>query len=92
MLYLYLCNYNNETGFSDADFDAACNAALASLPGTPEYEAGHREAIRIWTEQVPIMPLFLRLKVAAARPGVQNLIVDPTQSSELWNIYEIDIE
>ena len=85
-------SFNNQTGFSNAEFDAACESALASLPGTPEYETSHREAIRIWTEQAPIIPLFLRLKVAATRPGVQNLDVDPTQSSELWNLYEIDIE
>jgi peptide/nickel transport system substrate-binding protein len=85
-------NYNNESGFNNAEFDAACEAALSSLPGTPEHEASHREAIRIWTEQVPIIPLFLRLKVAATRPGVQNFVVDPTQSSELWNLYEIDVE
>jgi peptide/nickel transport system substrate-binding protein len=85
-------SYNNETGFSNAEFDAACEAALSSLPGTPEHKAYHQEAIRIWTEQVPTIPLFLRLKVAATRPGVQNFVVDPTQSSELWNLYEIDVE
>jgi peptide/nickel transport system substrate-binding protein len=41
---------------------------------------------------VPVIPLFLRLKVAAARPEVQNFYVDPTQNSELYNIYELDLQ
>ncbi len=85
-------NFNNETGFANPEFDAACNAALAALPGTPEYEQYHQEALRIWSEQMPIIPLFMRLKVAAARPGIENFVVDPTQRSELWNLYDIDIE
>ncbi len=84
--------YNNETGFRNDEFDAACEAARSALPGTPEYEQSHREALRIWSEQVPIIPLFMRLKVAATQPGVQNLLVDPTEPSDIWNIYELDIE
>jgi hypothetical protein len=34
----------------------------------------------------------MRLKVAATRPGVQNLQIDPTEPSDLWNIYELDIQ
>jgi peptide/nickel transport system substrate-binding protein len=85
-------NYNNDTGFRNADFDAACNRALASLPGTEEYVQSHQEALRIWTEQLPIIPLFMRLKVAATGPGILNFQMDPTQSSELWNLYDLDIE
>ena len=49
------------------------------------------EAQRIFSEEVPVIPLFLRLKVAAARPGVCNFSVDPTQNSEVWNLFEIGI-
>ena len=70
----------------------ACTQARSSLPGTPEYEEGHKEAQRIFSQEVPILPVFLRLKVAAARTGVVNFGVDPTENSELWNIFEIDLE
>jgi peptide/nickel transport system substrate-binding protein len=85
-------SFNNETGFMNDDFDAACNAALSALPGMPEYEENHREALRIWSEQVPIIPLFMRLRIAASLPDVRNLSLDPTQPSELWNLYELDID
>jgi peptide/nickel transport system substrate-binding protein len=85
-------NYNNAIGFSDEEFDVACETALASLPGTGEYEENHRTALGIWSDQMPIIPLFMRVKLAATRPDVRNFVVDPTQGSELWNLYEIDVE
>ena len=81
----------SDTGWYNADFDLACNAALASLPGTDAYVDNHAEAQRIFSSDVPVIPLFLRLKVAAARPEVVNFGVDPTQNSELYNIYELDL-
>jgi peptide/nickel transport system substrate-binding protein len=82
---------SNPTGWSNAEYDGVCNTALSSLPGTPEYEEAHKEAQRIFSQEVPVIPLFLRLKVAAARPEVCNFFVDPTQNSELYNIFEIGL-
>ncbi len=83
---------SNDTGWSNADFDAACNRALGALPGTEDYIQGHIDAQVVFSEQVPVIPLFLRLKVAAARPNVLNFGVDPTQNSEMYNIFEIDLQ
>jgi peptide/nickel transport system substrate-binding protein len=85
-------NHNNEIGFSHPDFDAACQAALDLLPGMEGYESSHQTALRIWTEQLPSIPLFLRPRVAATTPGILNFTLNPTQESELWNLYEIDLE
>lgn len=84
-------NYNNETGFADERYDEACQRALKAMPGTPEYQTAHEEALRIWAQQVPIVPLFSRLKVAATLPRVRNFDLDPTEPSELWNLNEIDL-
>ena len=83
---------SNETGWSNPDFDAACSLAQGSLPGTDEYTQGHIDAQIIFSDQVPVIPLFLRLKVAAARNNVLNFGVDPTQNSELYNIYQFDLQ
>lgn len=82
----------NETGWSNEDFDNECSRAQGSLPGTADYEEGHKAAQVIFSDQVPVIPLFLRLKVAAARPNVLNFGVDPTQNSELYNIFEFDLQ
>jgi peptide/nickel transport system substrate-binding protein len=98
---LYLCTQwpseesgwagQNDPGFCDEDFDRACNAALQSLPGTPEYEQYHKEAQAIFAEQLPVVPLFLRTKLAAYRPEVTGFIMDPTVNSETWNIENFDL-
>ena len=85
-------NDNNEIGFSNPEFDDACEAALALLPGMEGYEASHQLALRLWAEQVPSIPLFLRPRAAATIGGILNFTLDPTQESELWNLYEIDIQ
>jgi len=80
----------NQTGFSDPTFDAACNKAVQSLPGQPSYDEGHLEAQLIFSEQLPVVPLFLRLKLAITRPDMCNFIMDPTANSEMWNIEAFD--
>ncbi len=85
-------NASNVTGWSNETYDQVCNTALSSLPGTPEYEESHKEAQRIFSQELPVVPLFLRLIVAAARPNVLNFSVDPTGGTELQNIYMFDLE
>ncbi len=82
---------SNVTGWSNDAFDQACAEALAALPGMEEFVAGHQSALRMFMEELPSMPLFLRIKLAAAAPGVQNLRPDITEPSDLWNLYELDV-
>jgi peptide/nickel transport system substrate-binding protein len=80
----------NQTGYSDPEFDAACNKAVQSLPGQPSYDEGHLEAQAIFAEDLPVVPLFLRLKLAITRPDMCGFIMDPTANSEMWNIEAFD--
>jgi peptide/nickel transport system substrate-binding protein len=88
-------NYNsfgdsNETGYSNADYDAVCKAAKQALPGQPAYDENHLQAQILFAEDLPVVPLFLRLKLAAARPDMCGFIMDPTANSEMWNIEAFD--
>ncbi len=80
----------NNPGFANLEFDLACSTALGSLPGQPEFSAAHLEAQAIFAEELPVAPLFLRLKLAATRPDMCNFVMDPTANSEFWNIEEFD--
>lgn len=82
----------NVTGWSNSDFDAACQAAQGAFLGTEVYRENHQQAVRIFAEELPMIPLFPRLKLAATRPEVLNFRLDPTQPSSLWNIHEIDVD
>jgi len=77
-------------GWYFPEYDAACKLALSTLPGQPGYEEAHKEAQRIFAEQLPVVPLFLRLKLAATRPDMCNFVMDPTNNSEFWNVEEFD--
>jgi len=81
----------NVVGFLDEEYDTACLAALEAPPGSPGYAAGHTEAQRIFSERLPVLPLFQHPKVTLARTSVIGLAPDPTQSSELWNIEQLDL-
>ena len=82
----------NWAGFCNQEYDQACRAALQTLPGTPEYELLHGEAQRIFAQELPSVPLFLRLRIFAARPDLLGLSADPTEYVETWNIEEFSLE
>jgi peptide/nickel transport system substrate-binding protein len=80
----------NNSGWSDPEFDAACNAAIQSLPGQLGYERNHLLAQAIFAELLPVIPLYAHIKAAAARADFCGLDMDPTVSSEYWNIEAFD--
>ncbi len=81
---------SNNTGFANAAFDEACQAALNAV-GPEEKAARHAEAMAIWTEQLPSIPLFARSKITVVHPSVSGVIMDPTNTTELWNIENFDV-
>ncbi len=83
---------HNILGFSNEAYDVACRRALESLPGTDAYIEGHKEAQRIFSEQLPVIPLFLHAKLAVYRPEVVGFIMDSTEDSDLWNIEVFDLQ
>ncbi len=78
----------NNTGYANPEYDAACETALSLFPGQEGYEYYHLEAQRIFAEDLPIIPLYLRLKLAVTRPDFCGFFLDPTARSEMWNIEE----
>jgi len=82
----------NVVGFLDDEYDTACLSALKAAPGSAEYAAGHAEAQRICSEQLPLLPLFQRQRITLASAEVVGLAPDPTQASELWNAELLDLQ
>ena len=81
----------NVSGWSNEAFDAACGRALSLLPGEEGYAEAHQEALRLFAAELPAVPLFARLRLAATTADVLNFRLDPTQPSELWNAFELDM-
>jgi len=79
----------NVSGYKSSNFDAACQKALQSVSTDPEY-ASHQEAQAIFAADIPSIPLYLRLKVAATRPDFCGFSLDPSSSSALADIETFD--
>ena len=81
----------NVAGWSNEAYDATCGRALALLPGQEGYVEAHQEAMRLFAAELPAVPLFSRLRLAATTPDVLNFRLDATQPSEMWNVFELDM-
>jgi peptide/nickel transport system substrate-binding protein len=80
----------NVSGYSSPAFDAACQTVQQSLTDETAHADAYHQAQAIFTQDLPVIPLYWRIKVAAARPGFCHFSLDPTASSSLWNIEVFD--
>jgi len=60
----------NLTGYSNPAYDQACRAASFSLPDTDTYLQAHAQVQAILAEDTPIIPLYWRLTLRAARADI----------------------
>ncbi|MEP7134529.1 MAG: ABC transporter substrate-binding protein [Chloroflexota bacterium] len=79
----------NLSGYKNPVFDTACQLALQSLPDDPTYTS-HQEAQSIFASELPSIPLYLRLKVAATRPDFCGLVLDPSSMYALADLESFD--
>jgi peptide/nickel transport system substrate-binding protein len=80
----------NDTGYSNPAFDAACRAARDALDEATR-TARHAEALALFAQDLPSLPLFTRLKIGVALPRVSGYQLDATADSDLWNIETIGL-
>ncbi len=81
---------NNHTGWCNPDYDQATDRALHTLV-RQEQKQFWAKAQRIFAENLPALPLFPHITVAATRPGVAGFAVDPSQASEMTYIEQFDV-
>ncbi len=79
----------NVTGYSSAEFDTACRAAQLALPEEQEYIDRYRNTQVLFANDLPAIPLYYRLRIAATRTDICNFDLDAT-ANPLWNIETID--
>ena len=81
----------NVTGYSNKDYDAACQKATQAGPGQPaQYTQGQQDAERLLAQDLPSIPLFFQLKMTAARTDLCGFTMDVTARSTLWGIENVD--
>jgi len=82
---------DNNPGYSNLAYDSACQGQLSSLDDAKKTEFA-QEAQRIFAADLPVIPLFQRLKLAVSRPELAGVVIDPTVNTDLFKIEEFRIE
>lgn len=80
----------NISGYSNSDYDLQCHKAMNSLPGTQEYTDAYAQVQSIFANDLPSIPLYMRIKAAASRSDMCNFTLDAFAVNDLWNIEELD--
>ncbi|OGO41451.1 MAG: hypothetical protein A2W36_01765 [Chloroflexi bacterium RBG_16_58_14] len=77
----------NDSGYNDPDYNAACQSAMSSLTEAKRDE-NFGEATLIFTEDLPVLPLFQSLKIGIAAPHITGFVLDPTDGT-FWIVEEL---
>jgi len=80
----------NLSGYTSPEFDANCTQAVFSLPGSVTNIKSHKGAQEIFSSDLPAIPLYQRVRLAAFRPDICNLVIDPAANSALSNLELLD--
>ena len=80
----------NVSGYKNPDYDAACNTARSALPSEKSFTDSYHQAQAIFASELPSIPLYYRLKVAAARADLCHFDLDAS-ANPLWNIEAFDM-
>lgn len=80
----------NVSGYASPEFDAACRSARGLLPEQPGYAEKAAAVQQLFARDLPAIPLYFQLKLAASRPDLCGLDMDVTARSGLWNLEGLD--
>jgi peptide/nickel transport system substrate-binding protein len=80
----------NISGYSNADYDAICKKAMKILPDQAGYKDAYAQVQSIYANDLPSVPLYMRIKAAATRRDMCNFTLDAFAINDLWNIEELD--
>ena len=75
----------NITGYSNPAFDQACLAAYEA-GDEAEKAAQHALAQQIWSADLPAIILYAPVQLLVTRPSAENVLLDASANSGLWNV------
>ena len=77
----------NASGYNNQEFDAYCSVLLNNLPDSLETKEAVMRVQEIFTENLPVLPLFFRHQLILSRPGLVGFQSGNFQP--LWNLEKI---
>jgi peptide/nickel transport system substrate-binding protein len=80
----------NASGYSNPQYDQACQDALYSLPDSAQHQAEHFQAQEIFSQDLPVLPLYSHYSVIVSRPDMCSFTATSAVDSALWNLEGLD--
>ncbi len=80
----------NITGYSNPKYDSVCKDVLQASPNQANYPDLAHTAEQLFWNELPVIPLYYRLKIVATRPDFCGFQMDVTTRSALWGIEAFD--
>jgi ABC-type transport system substrate-binding protein len=74
----------NVSGYATPEFDGMALTALSTLDAASRQAFWGRAQV-LFGHDVPALPLFGQVRVAAMRRNFTGFALDPSQESEMWN-------
>ena len=81
----------NITGYSNPEYDQACQAMLSAGLSADNFEAANQKTQEILSRELPMLPLFDHLKILAAKAEVCGLSLDVSSRSALKDLELLDL-
>ena len=81
----------NLGGYSNPAFDTQCLQARSTGADTAASAAGAAAAQKLFSDDLPAIPLYFHLKIAATRPDLCGLVMDVSSRSALYGIESFDL-
>jgi ABC-type transport system substrate-binding protein len=79
----------NLTGYSNPDFDQYCHQAGRSIPGSDPYIEGYHQSQFIFSEDLPVIPLYQRFTLNAMRTDMCGIDDDLAASNSVLSYIEL---
>lgn len=80
----------NDTFWCNSDFDKAYSGVFGNLDRATRVKFA-ADAFKIFSKELPALPLYQRINVYATNPRVLGFKPNPS-ADELWNIEELDVK
>lgn len=81
----------NFTGFSNAEYDQACGSMLSAGLSQENFDKANQVTQTILADELPVVPLYYRVKILAVRSDLCGLALDISSRSALASIETADI-
>ena len=80
----------NASGYTNPEYDQACENALYSLSDSPQHRTEYFRAQEIFAEELPGLPLYAHFTVSVTRPDMCNYTSVSATDTQLWNLETLD--